>query len=145
MSIENLLNEAADSLSETAELQGTPVIVEDLGDVSNKIEAEIGKTARCILVGFGGSDPVKQGKGGEDVLVDNVKLVVSCFEKPAVNRKAKGAPTLLGMAQAVRRELTGAKTEDMSSVLFYRGITPIAELTGGRVSCDVLFDTKDTL
>lgn len=145
MNIENLLKEAADSLSKMAELQATPVIVEDLGDVSNKIEAEIGKTARCILVGFGGSTPVKQGKSGEDMLVDSVKLVVSCFEKPAVNRKTEGVPTLLAMAQAVRRELTGAKTKDMSSVLFYRGITPIAELTGGRVSCDVIFDTKDTL
>ena len=144
MNIENLLKEAADSLHKTAELQDTPVVVEDLGDVSNKIETEIGMTARCILVGFGGSDPVKQGKVG-DVLVDKVKLVVSVFEKPVVNRKAKGVPTLLAMAQAIRRELTGAKTKDMSSVLFYRGISPIAELTGGRVSCDVIFDTKDTL
>lgn len=144
MNIENLLKEAADSLRKMDELQATPVIIEDLGDVSNKIESEIGKSARCILVGFGGSAPVKQGNVG-DVIVDNVKLVVSVFEKPVVNRRAHGVPTLLGMAQAVRRELTGAKTKDMSSVLFYRGISPIAELTGGRVSCDVSFDTKDTL
>lgn len=144
MNIENLLKEAADTLRKTEELQDTPVIIEDLGDVSNKIESEIGKSARCILVGFGGSAPVKQGQVG-DVIVDNVKLVVSVFEKPVVNRKARGVPTLLVMAQAVRRELTGAKTNDMSSVLFYRGISPIAELTGGRVSCDVSFDTKDTL
>ena len=144
MNIENLLKEAADSLRKMDELQATPVIIEDLGDVSNKIESEIGKSARCILVGFGGSAPVKQGNVGE-VIVDNVKLVVSVFEKPVVNRRAHGVPTLLGMAQAVRRELTGAKTKDMSSVLFYRGISPIAELTGGRVSCDVSFDTKDTL
>lgn len=144
MNIENLLKEAADSLRNMDELQATPVIIEDLGDVSNKIESEIGKCARCILVGFGGSAPVKQGNVG-DVIVDNVKLVVSVFEKPVVNRRARGVPTLLGMAQAVRRELTGAKTKDMSSVLFYRGISPIAELTGGRVSCDVSFDTKDTL
>ena len=144
MNIENLLKEAADSLRKMDELQATPVIIEDLGDVSNKIESEIGKSARCILVGFGGSAPVKQGNVG-DVIVDNVKLVVSVFEKPVVNRRAHGVPTLLGMAQAVRRELTGAKTKDMSSVLFYRGISPIAELTGGRVSCDVSFGTKDTL
>lgn len=144
MNIENLLKEAADSLRNMDELQATPVIIEDLGDVSNKIESEIGKSARCILIGFGGSAPVKQGNVG-DVIVDNVKLVVSVFEKPVVNRRAHGVPTLLGMAQAVRRELTGAKTKDMSSVLFYRGISPIAELTGGRVSCDVSFDTKDTL
>lgn len=144
MNIENLLKEAADSLRNMDELQATPVIIEDLGDVSNKIESEIGKSARCILVGFGGSAPVKQGNVG-DVIVDNVKLVVSVFEKPVVNRRARGVPTLLRMAQAVRRELTGAKTKDMSSVLFYRGISPIAELTGGRVSCDVSFDTKDTL
>lgn len=144
MNIENLLKEAADSLRKMDELQATPVIIEDLGDVSNKIESEIGKSARCILVGFGGSAPVKQGNVG-DVIVDNVKLVVSVFESPVVNRSAEGVPTLMGMAQAVRRELTGAKTKDMSSVLFYRGISPIAELTGGRVSCDVSFDTKDTL
>ena len=144
MNIENLLKEAADSLRNMDELQATPVIIEDLGDVSNKIESEIGKSARCILVGFGGSAPVKQGNVG-DVIVDNVKLVVSVFESPVVNRSAEGVPTLMGMAQAVRRELTGAKTKDMSSVLFYRGISPIAELTGGRVSCDVSFDTKDTL
>ena len=144
MNIENLLKEAADSLRNMDELQATPVIIEDLGDISNKIESEIGKSARCILVGFGGSAPVKQGNVG-DVIVDNVKLVVSVFEKPVVNRRARGVPTLLRMAQAVRRELTGAKTKDMSSVLFYRGISPIAELTGGRVACDVSFDTKDTL
>ena len=144
MNIENLVNVAADSRRNLDELQATPVIIEDLGDGSNKIESEIGKSSRCIRVGFGGSAPVKQGNIG-DVIVDNVKLVVSVFEKPVVNRRAHGVPTLLGMAQAVRRELPGAKTKDLSSVRFYRGISPIAELTGGRVSCDVSFDTKDTL
>ena len=145
MTIVNLMNEAADSLKKDPFLAATPVVVEDVGDVSNKIEAEIGKTNRCILVGFGGSNPVKQGSRGAGVIVDKVKMSVSCFEKPATNRRTKGAPTLLDMAQAVRRILTGAKTEDMASVLFYRGITPIAELTGGRISCDVIFDTDDTL
>ena len=87
MTIVNLMNEAADSLKKDTFLAATPVVVEDVGDVSNKIEAEIGKTNRCILVGFGGSNPVKQGSRGAGVIVDKVKMSVSCFEKPATNRR----------------------------------------------------------
>lgn len=144
MILTTLIHDVAVFVRNIDELKPTPVIEEDLGNVETKIQKNLGQTARCILVGFGGSDPVKQGAGGP--LIAKTKLVVSCFEKPVTNRLAgKTTPTALGMAQKIARELQGCRNEGMASVLFFRRLTPLAELRDGVVSCDVIFDTDDTL
>ena len=144
MKLTTLIHDVAVFIRNIDGLKTTPVIEEDLGSVETKLQKELGQTSRCVLVGFGGADPVKQGKGGP--LIAKTKLVVSCFEKPVTNRRAgEEVPTALGMAQKIARELQGTRNEDMASVLFFRRITPLAELQGGVVSCDVIFDTDDTL
>ena len=144
MKLTTLIHDVAVFIRNVDALKTTTVIEEDLGDVATKIQKEVGQTSRCVLVGFGGSDPVKQGAGGP--LVAKTRLVVSCFEKPVTNRRAgEETPTALGMAQTIARELQGTRNEDMASCLFFRRITPLAELQGGVVSCDVVFDTDDTM
>lgn len=144
MKLDTLIHDVAEFVRNLRGLQTTPVIEEDLGSVETKLQKELGQTSRCVLVGFGGSDPLKQGKGGP--LIAKTKLVVSCFEKPVTNRRpGQPATTALGMAQTIARELQGTRNEGMASVLFFRRLTPLAELTGGVVSCDVVFDTDDVL
>lgn len=144
MKLTTLIHDVAVFIRNIDCLKTTTVIEEDLGNVETKLQNEVGQKSRCVLVGFGGSDPVKQGKGGP--LIAKTRLVVSCFEKPVTNRRAgEEVPTALGMAQTIARELQGTRNEDMASCLFFRRITPLAELQGGVVSCDVVFDTDDTL
>lgn len=144
MKLTTLIHDVAVFVRNAEGLKTTPVIEEDLGNVETNLQKELGQTSRCVLVGFGGSDPLKQGNGGP--LLAKTKLVVSCFEKPVTNRRAGvDAPTALGMAQAIAHNLQGTANEEMASVLFFRRITPLAELKNGVVSCDVVFDTDDTL
>ena len=144
MKLTTLIHDCAVFIRNIDGLKTTTVIEEDLGNVETKLQKELGQTSRCVLVGFGGSDPVKQGKGGP--LIAKTRLVVSCFEKPVTNRRPGAeTPTALGMAQKIARELQGTRNEDMASVLFFRRITPLAELQGGVVSCDVIFDTDDEI
>ena len=48
MSIEKLMAAVKDELRSVPYLYGTPVIVEDLGDISNGIEVYFGKSTRCV-------------------------------------------------------------------------------------------------
>ena len=142
MSIEQLMPSVRDMLTEVPYLYGTPVIVEDLGDIANGIETYFGKSTRCVVVMFAGSEPVKQGAG---LLLDSVKIAVRCYDKPSLTRVDNPGLTLLGMAQEIARALQGKKSPGMASCLFYRGISQITQHNKGVVSCDVFFDTKETI
>ena len=142
MSIEELMAAVKDALREVPYLCNTPVIVEDLGDISNGIETYFGKSTRCVVVMFAGSEPVKQGAG---LLIDRVKIAVRCYDKPALTRVDHTGLTLLGMAQAIAHDLQGKKAPGMTSCLFYRGISQITQHNKEVVSCDVFFGTKETI
>ena len=142
MSIEELMGLVRDALKEVPYLCDTPVIVEDLGDISKGIETYFGKSTRCVVVMFAGSEPVKQGSG---LLIDSVKIAVRCYDKPSLTRVDHTDLTLLGMARAIAHNLQGAKAPGMTSCLFYRGISQITQHNRDVVSCDVLFETKETL
>ena len=142
MSIEELMAAVKGALGQIPYLSGTPVIVEDLGDIANGIEVYFGKSTRCVVVMFAGSEPVKQGSG---LLIDSVKSAVRCYDKPALTRVDRTGLTLLGMAQEIAHVLHGKKTPGMTSCLFYRGISQITQHNRDVVSCDVFFDTKETI
>ena len=142
MKIEKLMEEVKGALGQIPYLYGTPVIVEDLGDISKGIETYFGKSTRCVVVMFAGSEPVKQGSG---LLIDSVKIAVRCYDKPALTRVERTKLTLLGMAQEIAHGLQGKKTPGMTSCLFYRGISQITQHNRDVVSCDVFFDTKETI
>ena len=142
MSIEELMDKVRYALKEIPYLSDTPVIVEDLGDIANVIETYFGKSTRCVVVMFAGSEPVKQGAG---LLIDSVKLAVRCYDKPALTRVDHTGLTLLGMAREIAHGLQGKKAPGMTSCLFYRGISQITQHNRDVVSCDVFFDTKETI
>ena len=142
MRIEKLMEAVKGELRNIPYLYGTPVIVEDLGDISNGINVYFGKSTRCVVVMFAGSEPVKQGGG---LLIDSVKIAVRCYDKPALTRVEKTGLTLLGMAQAIAHGLQMKKAPDMTSCLFYRGISQITQHNKDVVSVDVFFDTKETI
>ena len=142
MSFEELMDKVRDALKEVPYLCDTPVIVEDLGDISKGIEVYFGKSTRCVVVMFAGSEPVKQGSG---LLIDIVKIAVRCYDKPSLTRVDHPDLTLLGMAREIKDNLQGAKAPGMTSCLFYRGISQITQHNKDVVSCDVFFDTKETI
>jgi len=141
--ITDLLEDSAEALRNLPELAGAPVIVEDLCDARSAVEGKFGKASRCVIVRFGGSAPVKQGSEGP--LFDRVGILCECYEKPCATRGLRDGLTLLDVAQHVARALHGAKSEWMTSILFYRGITPIEQLDGGVVCCAVKFDTTEAI
>ena len=142
MSIEELMDKVWGALKAIPYLCDTPVIVEDLGDIAKGIEVYFGKSTRCVVVMFAGSEPVKQGSG---LMIDSVRIAVRCYDKPSLTRVDHTDLTLLGMARAIAHDLQGAKAPGMTSCLFYRGISQITQHNNGVVSCDVFFDTDDTL
>ena len=141
MSIEELLSKVQNVLNKVPYLYSTPVIVEDPGEISNGINVYFGKSTRCVVVMFAGSEPVKQGSG---LLIDSVRIAVRCYDKPTQTRVETDL-TLLGMARMIARVLQGAKEPGMTSCLFYRGISQITQHNRDVVSCDVFFDTKEVI
>lgn len=149
MGIEQIVEEAADTLRNVAALAGVPVIVEAKGDVDRELQAKVARQSACIMVGWNGFTPQIQGETAPDgELFGTVTVAVSVFEKPVVNRAVGGRPTIMEMAKTVALELHNAIAEGMDAPLYLKRITGISELTSGSegvVTCDVEFETKTGL
>lgn len=138
MSIEEIMKEMAETIKQLPCLYSTPVLIADPGDNTNDIQTLFGKVSRCVLVMFGGCQPVKQGNG---TLFDRVKIVVRCYDRPSLTRAEHPNCTLLGMARIIAHSLHGCKAQNMTSCLYYRGISEITYYNNVSLICDVEFDT----
>lgn len=150
MKIQDIVSEAAETLRGLDMLAHVPVIEEDKGDVATKLQAAIGKTSLCVLVGWDGFAPVVQrGTAPNGRIFGTSKIVVTVFERPVVNRRNAASPRLLDVAQEVARALQGASSEGMDAPLFLNGITQISELGSGSdgsvVMAGVEFVAKTSL
>ena len=148
MNIDILIHETALAIKEIAAIGDTQVFEEDVGDIANKIEVEIGQTNRCIVVGWNGCEHVAtQLPQGDDpdALYVQPEIVVSVYETPVTNRTDENAPRLLGMAAAIAKAVNNLGTEDMDEGLHFIKITPIHELDRGVITCDVVFRTKNSI
>lgn len=148
MNIDILIHETAEAIKKIAAIQDTPVFEEDVGDISQKIDIEIGQTYRCIVVGWNGCEHVaSQRPQGDDpeALYVQPEIVVSVYETPVANRTDENAPRLLGMAAAIAKAVNDLGTEDMDEGLHFVKITPIQQLDRGTIVCDVIFRTKNTI
>lgn len=145
MLIEDIIHEIAEHLKKRPELSGVPVIEDEKGDTSSKLNLAVGQRKLCILVGWSGFEPSKQS---DAIIIGNVNIYATIYETPVVNRKNPGALAIGATAKAVAKALTYAQADGMSSPLFFKRITPITELGeqhGGTVMCDVVFNTKAEL
>ena len=148
MNIDILIHETAEAVREIAAIGDTPVFEEDLGDVAQNIDIEIGKTYRCITVGWNGCGHVasQRPQGSDpDALYVQPEIVVSIFESPIENRGDESAPRLLGMAAAIAKAVDNLGTEDMDEGLHFVKISPIQQLDRGIITCDVVFRTKNAI
>lgn len=148
MNIDNLIKETAGAVRLIEAIQDTPVLEEDVGDIAQKIEFEIGRTSRCIVVGWNGCEHVaSQRPQGDDpdALYVQPEIVVSVYETPVTNRTNPSAPRLLGMAAAIAKAVNNLGTEDMDEGLHFIKISPIQELDRGVITCDVVFRTKNSI
>lgn len=157
MNLRRIIYEAADTLRQIPAIRNNEVAVIEMekGDIIAKVQAELGHLSRCVVVSLDRFTPTATGEGG---LYGRISLVVSVFEKPAVNRMDEGdvplespdfetSPTILNIAQACANALDRAMCEGMNGALFLDEITPVAELTEdgfqGCVTCDAVFTAKD--
>lgn len=145
MKLKEIIHETAEAVKTIKYLSGVPVIEEEKGDLTAERQKKIGQSKVCVQVGWNGAEPVKQSA---DVILADVNIVVSVFEKPAVNRKAANAPTICNMAQEIANALTYMQAEGMNCPLFLKRISNISEVDGGNggtVVCFVVFSTKAVL
>ena len=100
MNIDILIHETAEAIKAIAAIQDTPVLEEDVGDISRQLEISIAKTKRSIVVGWNGCEHVaSQRPDGDDpdALYVQPEIVVSVFETPMTNRtnpKTRKIPTI---------------------------------------------------
>ncbi len=117
-----------------------PVIAEDKGDVSKRLEAEIAETDRCILVQTPG---FKVTSSASKVMVGMVSLVVQAIERIQDSREQDDGATAQDMAEVAAWELNMLAVEG-SGVLVCRSISS-AMLNDKTLSYAVAFDVEATL
>ena len=148
MNIDTLIHEIAETIRGIAAIGDTPVFEEDVGDIAQKIEVEIGQTYRCIVVGWNGCEHVasnRQQGDDPDALYVQPELVVSVYESPVLNRSDENAPRLLGMAASIAKSIDNTAADDMDDGLHFVKISPIQLLDRGVITCDVVFRTKNEI
>lgn len=145
MTLDAIVHEAVETIAGLNILENVPVIDEDKGDVSKKLEIAVGKQKIAVVVGWNGFTPVAAERPDNDVTRGTVSLVASIFEKPVENRANGNAPHLLDVAAEIGKALNGAAADGMEDVLHLRRISPVSELDRGVISCDVEFSTTTTL
>jgi len=148
MKIVDIVGEAVETLANSAALRGIPVIREDAGDVSAKLQAEVAKCCVAVVVGWNGFTPVIQGETSlRQTPVGEVGLVCTVYERPVVNRARPGAKIVTSIALAVAAELNGASAEGMAAPLWLKKIGKVMSLDDreGTVFCDIDFETKASL
>ena len=147
MKVEELVHNMADTIREIKFGATVPVVEEDKGNVVTELEAKIGQTSRCVVVGWNGFKPriVGETAPGETPFGD-ISVVVSVFERPVVNRRNAAAPRLLDIAQETAKALDGASAEGMDDAMHLERISPVTGIGGGDVvMCTVEFRTAGTL
>ena len=146
MKIENLVHEMADTIRAIEFAAPVPVIEEDKGDVVRELEAAVGRTSRCVVVGWDGFSPRIVGSTApRETPFGTVTLVAAVFEKPAVSRASAAAPRLLEIARAIVCALDNAAAEGMDDTLHLKKISPVSAVENGIITCTGVFSTAGEL
>ena len=146
MKVEELVHNMADTIREIKFGATVPVVEEDKGDVVKELEAAIGKTSLCVLVGWNGFKPrIVGATAPRETPFGDVTLVAAVFEKPVVNRRNAAAPRLLEVARAIACALDAAASEGMDDLLHLKRISPVSDVENGIVTCTVEFSTAGEL
>lgn len=146
MNVNDIVRDAAETVGRIPRFSGVPVLEEDKGNIVAELGKKIAQQNACAVVGWNGFSPKIGGVNAPgETPFGTVTIVVQVFEKPAVNRRSETNPRLLDLAQDVAIELDGAASEGMDDTLHLSRISPIVELDGGIISCDIEFTTSTNL
>ena len=109
-------------------MAGIPVIVEEKGDPDNETEMEIAQQSLCVVVGEREFSPKVQEPDQENpsCVIGEVKIAVSVFEKPVINRADEEAPRIKTLSRAIGRALAWCQAPGMAAPLWVRRITPVS-------------------
>ena len=126
----------AEALCSVKALEGVPVVVEDKGDVKNRLDAAIGQATRCLLVQTPG---FKVTSAASKTMVGVATVVVQALQKIATT--ARG--TAQDIAEIVAWELNMLPIEN-AGVLVVRELT--SEMLDERtISYAVRLEVQTTL
>jgi len=150
MDIATIIREVVETINLIPALSDVLVVEDGKGYVDDETRMKISQRSVYAVVGWSSFTPQIQGETAPNGdLIGNVTIVVSIFEKPAVNRATLGAITCQDIAMSVARELHGASADGMDAPLFLRSITPVSKAVsspdGSVVTCDVEFTAKTSL
>lgn len=137
MNLNDLVTSVAEKLRSIPLFVDTPVIEADIGDVVSSLERAIAKTNRAIEVVWRGFKPDAQHD--DEGPYGTSTIIVGVYEKPSVNRRREGAPTLMNMAQEVAKEISHFNG------LQLRQISQVSELGNGAITLDVEFEVTASL
>lgn len=141
MTLDGIIAAAVGRVAEIPSLAGCAVLDERQGDFAAKVAAEIAKSRLCAIVGWSGFEA--RGDSCETCF-GTVRIAVTVFERPVVNRRQAGATTLLGAAQDIARQLN-LFAPGGESPLVLRRITQVSEIVEGVISCAVEFEASTAL
>lgn len=146
MTIHDLTEKAAALIAEDPFLAGVPVIVEDRGDVANRLALAVARRRLAIVVAWTGF--AADGNSSRTIFGKS-NLIVTVFEQPVLNRKASDFIHLLAAAAHVAYALNLVPLGDDSSPLVFKsigGVNPYTENgENSIVYTNVTFETSTTL
>ena len=139
MDVNELIEQAAGVVRAIPEMADQPVIEVHKGDVSKNLEIAIAKTRFAVLVGWNG---FKAKSNSSKTIVGDANLVVELFERPVVSSTGGGLK-LLPAARLVGNAVNLSQPPGQSPIVF-REITPVTEPSPGLISCNVVFEARNT-
>lgn len=142
MHLETVQNTVAQALRDLPELSRLPVLVDDEGDILNKLALDISKTNFAVVVGSLAYDNA-QGGASSKLISGTLSLSVDVYERPVLNRRDKKALTALQAAQLVAEALHCLPVD--GGVLAFRKIHPPKLIDNDTMLREVDFDTLTPL
>ena len=124
-------------------LAAVPVREEEMGNIVETLRADIEKTSFCVVVGTAGfTDEAPDASA----CYGAVRVAVTVFEDPELNRRAAGRPTFLNAAQEIAKALKLFRPDvPGAGCLTSPSISEPQDLGDGVVSVVVSLSTKATL
>ena len=140
MELQDTLDSVAAGIRAIPLLERLPVFAEDKGNIIENVNQSIARTSFCVVVGSPSYNDKTPDSG---VCFGGVRLVVTIFEKPVLNRTKPNCLTYLRAAQTIAKAMKLFNTGD--GLLVTKSIAPPKDLGDGVVACDVSFELDTTL
>ena len=143
MDLQTFQEAVAARIREIPLLAALPVREEQLGNIVENVQNDVLKNKFCVVVGAAGfTDEAPDAT----TCYGTVRIVVSVFEDPEMNRRSAGNPTFLNAAQEIAKALKLFKPNVQGAgSLTSPTISEPSDIGDGVVSVTVALTAKATL